>query len=617
MPQLLFLLLLLQPPWLVAPAAAARQHPSPAAKPDDHQISLALSSTSTQIGNFAGLWHSQTMYQDWMEPPHDAGWLRPRQNWPSVPQWSWPSAYNKTDLFTSEMCTDGLLGGWNAGTPGNRPPTNPPDPSQDVAYKTADGSLAYRWPLLDLRLDDMVANGIRPLVMLGRVPWSLSANQSQQCTYGNAAPPANFSEWGEVVLRVCEHLLDRYGERAKTWRYRIWTEPNQIDSFTGTVEDYAKLYDFAAASIRRALGPGPAIGVANMCRYCAVSRQDWQARNYTPNTHEQSYWAGVERLLEHFSTGVNWATGEVGSPVNFLAMSNYGCYGGSPTDKLGYQPSGTTASGILLSRFREKLGAGYENVTLELHEFGTLVNRHWRSSMEPGAFGAAWTFANWQAALASNISKAFHWGFEDGSLGTDLLHSSAWAMAMGEGAVGGAKSANAFALDVRADRTLPPNTTATAFAVRGQASDLYIFVSTLNANKSKIPPLSLQVDLETTFVPAPLADLELHEFRLDAATSLYDVALAELQRQNATATEALLKWDDGEVYPLPQMATPAGLKALQANQSAFEAMQAASLLPQAFSGKAAAASGGVRLSLTMDTPCALVVRLRQRNGDAL
>jgi hypothetical protein len=150
--------------------------------------------------------------------------------------------------------------------------------------------------------------------------------------------------------------------------------------------------------------------------------------------------------------------------------------------------------------------------------------------------------------------------------------------------------------------------------VRGQASDLYIFVSTLNANKSKIPPLSLQVDLEKTFVPAPLADLELHEFRLDAKTSLYDVALAELQRQNATATESMLKWDDGEVYPLPQMATPAGLKALQANQSAFEAMQAASLLPQAFSGKAAAASGGVRLSLMTDTPCALVVRLQLKLG---
>ena len=34
---------------------------------------------------------------------------------------------------------------------------------------------------------------------------------------------------------------------------------------------------------------------------------------------------------------------------------------------------------------------------------------------------------------------------------------------------------------------------------------------------------------------APLAALELHEFRLDARTSLYDVALAELQRQMVEA----------------------------------------------------------------------------------
>ena len=82
------------------------------------------------------------------------------------------------------------------------------------------------------------------------------------------------------------------------------------------------------------------------------------------------------------------ATGEVGSPVDFLAMSNYGCYGGSPTDKLGYQPSGTAASGVLLSGFRAQMGAGFEKISLELHEFGALVNRHWRTSGEPGAFGA-------------------------------------------------------------------------------------------------------------------------------------------------------------------------------------------------------------------------------------
>ena len=171
-------------------SASARAHREPAG-------------TSRPIGNLAGFWRTQTMYQDWMETPYDGGWLRLRSNWPAVPQWSWPARYNRTDLFTDEMCTDGLLGGWNNGTPGNRPATQPPDPSQDVAYRAADGSLAYRWNLLDLRLDDMVGSGIKPLVMLGRVPWALSSSTNiRQCSYGNAAPPTNVSPQVIVQLLV-------------------------------------------------------------------------------------------------------------------------------------------------------------------------------------------------------------------------------------------------------------------------------------------------------------------------------------------------------------------------------------------------------------------------------
>ena len=128
--------------------------------------------------------------------------------------------------------------------------------------------------------------------------------------------------------------------------------------------------------------------------------------------------------MEHFARGRNWATGTIGSPVDFLAMSNYGSYSGAPTNKLGYQPSATAASGMLLKSFRAQLGVGFEHVNLELHEFGALVNRHWRMSSEPGAFGAAWTLANWQAALASGISRAFHWGFDDSGLGESFESSN-------------------------------------------------------------------------------------------------------------------------------------------------------------------------------------------------
>jgi hypothetical protein len=229
----------------------------------------------------------------------------------------------------------------------------------------------------------------------------------------------------------------------------------------------------------------------------------------------------------------------------------------------------------------------------------------------------------------------------------------AWAMAMAEGAVGNASTAPTFALEVVLPDTvqLPPNTTLSAFAVRGAEEEdgLYIFVASLNADKiPDLPTLLLSLELPASLLPAALAGLQLHEFRIgasqlpsmlmllvlcplrplscliifarnaDSKSSIFDVSLSELSRQNGSSPVPLLKWDDGEVYPMRDMVTSAGLAALKPNISAFEAMQTKSLLPQPFRGTAVAgAGGGVRLSVEVATPCALVVRLtrKQLNGD--
>ena len=250
---------------------------------------------------------------------------------------------------------------------------------------------------------------------------------------------------------------------------------------------------------------------------------------------------------------------------------------------------------------------------------GALVNRHWRVSSEPGAFGAAWTLANWQAALSSGVSRAFHWGFEDSTLGVDLLESSAWAMAMAEGAVADAASAPAFVLSPAlrdSSQPLPPNTTVTAFAVRGAGpeEELYVFVASLNAAKAAVPTLALQLDIDRSLLPATLPGLRIEEYRMNSSVSPFDVALAELTRQNATSSVPLLQWNDGEVYGMGQMATAAGVAALAPNRTAFEALQVKSLLPQPFDGTTAAmpSNGGVRLSFTMVTPCALVLQLGRK-----
>ena len=148
------------------------------------------------------------------------------------------------------------------------------------------------------------------------------------------------------------------------------------------------------------------------------------------------------------------------------------------------------------------------------------------------------------------------------------------------------------------------------------SSELSIFIASLNSNKTKVPTLSIEVELDCALVaPAlTLASLTINEYRMEKSTSVYDMALAELRRQNATASAPLLQWNDDEVYNLGQMATPMGLAVLQNNLSKFESMQAASLRPQAFHGKTSIAAGGVlRLSLQIETPAAVVLWLHSHN----
>lgn len=366
--------------------------------------------------------------------------------------------------------------------------------------------------------------------------------------------------------------------------------------------------------------------------------------------------------MQHVANGTNWATGRTGgSPIDFMALSSYGI--GAP-GKEGYAPAVIRENGALMSKWRESFSRP-QHVRLELHEFGCLINKHWRHSSEPGAFGAAWTVANWQAALSSNISAAFHWGFENYDLHVDILDSNGWAMAMAEGATAGVVTAPVYVLSAeKTSEVLPPNTTVTAFALRSGSlclqalagtncdgrpphvcnicvghhqhtlrgadcsssavaafcanepppdsgdGSLWVFISALNSIKTNIAPLSLRLELDASFLPiaesnAAPANLTVQQWKMDAAASPFDAALAQLQKLNAT------KWSDDEVYGFSAMGTASGLESLRANKTAYQAMQAASLLPQKFEGLVTADATGT-LSLDIESvlsPSALVLRI--------
>ena len=108
-------------------------------------------------------------------------------------------------------------------------------------------------------------------------------------------------------------------------------------------------------------------------------------------------------------------------------------------------------------------------------------------------------------------------------------------------------------------------------------------------------------------------ELQLMQYRMDVNTSPFDVALAELTRRNASSPVPLLEYDDGEVYAMEQMATAAGIAALKPNRTLFADLVSQSLLPQPFIGTVGLVpSGGARLTFSVPTPCALVLRLGKK-----
>ena len=140
------------------------------------------------------------------------------------------------------------------------------------AYTTdATGKPVYDWTIVDRILDTWVNAGARPFVELGFMPkalstkpdpyvpvWSPGANFDRYYV-GWSYPPVDYGKWGELVYELAKHAVAKYGKAAvEQWYWEVWNEPD-ISYWHGTPEEYDKLYDTAAAAVKRAL-PSAKVG---------------------------------------------------------------------------------------------------------------------------------------------------------------------------------------------------------------------------------------------------------------------------------------------------------------------------------------------------------------------
>lgn len=129
-----------------------------------------------------------------------------------------------------------------------------------VVARRKDGGLAFRWSQVDKVFDALQRLHLRPHVELSSMPVALASGASTVFDWGfNVTPPRDYAEWGELVRAFARHCVDRYGlDEIAHWYFEVWNEPN-IDFWTGTQQDYWKLYD-ASATALKAVSPRLRVG---------------------------------------------------------------------------------------------------------------------------------------------------------------------------------------------------------------------------------------------------------------------------------------------------------------------------------------------------------------------
>ena len=143
--------------------------------------------------------------------------------------------------------------------------------STNAYTEDREGRPVYDWHIVDSIFDTYVARHLRPLAEIGFMPEALSTHpvpyrhhwrpgvRYDSIYTGWAWPPVDYGKWAALVETWVRHCVQRYGEKeVSTWRWEVWNEPN-ISYWKGTEAEYFRLYDSAAAAVKRAL-PAAAVG---------------------------------------------------------------------------------------------------------------------------------------------------------------------------------------------------------------------------------------------------------------------------------------------------------------------------------------------------------------------
>jgi xylan 1,4-beta-xylosidase len=140
------------------------------------------------------------------------------------------------------------------------------------------GNPEYNYQYIDVLYDYLLSIGMKPFVELSFMPDALASGTKTVFWWkGNITPPKDYNKWEDLIRNLTLHFTERYGaDEVKTWYFEVWNEPNLNFFWSGTQEEYFKLYKYTVQAIKsvnkeyRVGGPATAgaAWVPEMINFC-------------------------------------------------------------------------------------------------------------------------------------------------------------------------------------------------------------------------------------------------------------------------------------------------------------------------------------------------------------
>jgi xylan 1,4-beta-xylosidase len=251
----------------------------------------------------------------------------------------------------------------------------------------ASGNIITNFGGLLTSMRNFLSTGFKPRIVLSKVPWAMVENAVVN-DFGNTAPPDDYNLWRAYVNAFLTTLVNEFGlNEVRTWRFRISTEPNYTPNhWDGTMQEYFRHYDITVDEVLKVI-PDAIVGPGNMLTENKVA-------------------TFTTEFIDHCATGTNFATGEIGSKMDFFSISYY--------EKFDQERINLPE---LAAPYRAKLDSysQFANIPFDIQEFGVLRDENGVRgvSLSDGSeMGASWYARVADLAFDFRINEIYDWGQE-------------------------------------------------------------------------------------------------------------------------------------------------------------------------------------------------------------